>query len=189
MSDISKLPARQVDQSQDALAGLAREVLEKAEKANDDDFVKWFSSTNGAAEVWRSWKDNMLAQCRNVTQERLNWDTLPQIDKELDAKIAYDVISDFLFYIKTHPHEWRDAAPALARAVLQASDLSDAMPLREMAEREKRLREALEIFANTDNWLYGGCSDSGYPDSPDWCGDDDEPWKIAQLALAAGEQP
>ncbi len=36
MSDISKLPARQVDQSHDTLAGLAREVLEKWEQANKE---------------------------------------------------------------------------------------------------------------------------------------------------------
>ncbi len=35
MSDISKLPAHQVDQSHDALAGLAREVLRRYENAKD----------------------------------------------------------------------------------------------------------------------------------------------------------
>ncbi len=35
MSDISKLPARQVDQSHDTLAGLAREVLRRYENAKD----------------------------------------------------------------------------------------------------------------------------------------------------------
>ncbi len=81
-------------------------------------------------------------------------------------------------YLEVFNQVAANAAPALARAVLQASDLSDAMPLREMAEEvahltalwrawenvgeeqqaeSKRLREALEkartqLRATQENW-------------------------------------
>ncbi len=61
-----------------------------------DKKLDWFCKNNGAQEVHRSWRDNMLAQDRWVDAIRIKWDTLPEIDKLLDEKIAKDVIQDFL---------------------------------------------------------------------------------------------
>lgn len=55
-----------------------------------------------------------------------------------------------------------------------------------------KLKAALTRFADKGNWLYGGESDSGYPDSPDWIGDGVlhyEPWLIAETALQNARSP
>ena len=43
--------------------------------------------------------------------------------------------------------------------------------------------EALKPFSDTNNWMWGGETDCGYPYSPEWNGDDSEPWVTAQEAL------
>ncbi len=69
-----------------------------------------FCKLNGAREVHRSWRDNMLAQGRGVSPERMEWDTLPDIDKALDARISMDVIQDYLVWASS-----RAALAALSR--------------------------------------------------------------------------
>lgn len=45
--------------------------------------------------VWRSWRNNMLKQGREVAEKRMRWDTLPQQDKDLDCQIYEDVARHF----------------------------------------------------------------------------------------------
>jgi hypothetical protein len=69
-----------------------------------DGFINWFADHNGYLEVWRSWRDTMVEQGRNVPAIRMDMNTLPQNDIELDQTIAFDVIRDFVDYIQSHPH-------------------------------------------------------------------------------------
>lgn len=55
----------------------------------------------GWAEVWRSWKDNMLAQGRGVKVE-LRSLPISNVDVELDKAIAKDVVADFLVWAEAH---------------------------------------------------------------------------------------
>jgi hypothetical protein len=66
--------------------------------------IRDFCLSNGGREVHRSWRDKMLSQGRDVAKERMDWDTLPEDDKELDQTIARDVITDFIAFIQSHPH-------------------------------------------------------------------------------------
>lgn len=61
-----------------------------------------FALNNGAREVHRSWRDNMLHQGRAVSEERMNWETLSEYDKILDRQIAFDVIRDFVVWAEAH---------------------------------------------------------------------------------------
>lgn len=69
------------------------------------ELIRKFSKENGARQVWKSWRDTMLLQGRNVAPERMDWDGLAEIDKALDVQIAFDVILDFMVWFTSHPHE------------------------------------------------------------------------------------
>lgn len=73
--------------------------------AISDEMIARFAHENGAQEVWRSWRDNMLEQGRGVSEKRMNWSTLSQQDKELDANISFDVIRDFVVWWTAHEEE------------------------------------------------------------------------------------
>lgn len=64
--------------------------------------LKDFCEVNGSMELHRSWRDNMLEQDREVTESRMVYKTLAEQDKVLDAKISFDVITDFLVYCQGH---------------------------------------------------------------------------------------
>lgn len=66
--------------------------------------IRWFAERSGFIMVWESWRDNMLKQGRNVPEIRMNKETLPANDIELDTEIAFDVIDDFAFWALSHPH-------------------------------------------------------------------------------------
>jgi len=51
-----------------------------------------------------------------------------------------------------------------------------------LSNESDRMRKALEMFADRDNWLV--CvTDTGWTCAPDWVGEGEEPWKIAQDAI------
>jgi hypothetical protein len=82
-------------------------MLESQLAANEwipDSMIDNFAELNGAHEVHRSWRDNMLEQSRSVSKERMDWDTLSEQDKALDYLISRDVIRDFVIWLK---HESR----------------------------------------------------------------------------------
>lgn len=58
-------------------------------------------SQTGAFEVWRSWRDTMLAQGRDVAPKFMEL-PIPEQDMKLDATIAADVVKDFLVWVETH---------------------------------------------------------------------------------------
>lgn len=60
-----------------------------------------YAKTNGAAQVWKAWRDTMLAQGRDVTPKYMEW-PIPERDIELDATIAREVIADFLIWLEAH---------------------------------------------------------------------------------------
>lgn len=66
-----------------------------------ESLIDKYSITNGWAEVWRSWKDKMLLQKRDVKEEFLEL-PIPPRDKQLDTIIARDVIRDFLIWVEAH---------------------------------------------------------------------------------------
>jgi len=66
--------------------------------------IREFAKTSGAMQVWRTWRDTMLKQGRQVKPEYMNWVILPQRDIELDAEIAFCVIDDFITWALSHPH-------------------------------------------------------------------------------------
>jgi hypothetical protein len=55
-----------------------------------------FATTDGGREVHRSWRDHMLAQSRDVAEQRMTWETLDPLDQALDNAIALDVIRCWL---------------------------------------------------------------------------------------------
>ncbi len=61
--------------------------------------AKGFVETEGAKAVFESWRDGMLEQVRKVPSNRMHWESLDPIDKELDETIAFDVINKFLDFI------------------------------------------------------------------------------------------
>lgn len=92
------------------LWGIANEVaaLESGSRAFSNaafsnKYVLGYSSLLGATEVYRSWRDHMLAQGREIKTEQRQWETLPEQDKELDAQIAFDVIKDFATHLRLYP--------------------------------------------------------------------------------------
>lgn len=66
------------------------QTLEQLERYCDPDVGQ------GAKDVWQSWRDNMLKAGRSVKMELMYWDTLPEKDRTLDSRIAYDVILKFI---------------------------------------------------------------------------------------------
>ena len=70
-----------------------------------DEKIEWFASINGAMQVWKSWRDTMLEQGREIAPERIEWEHLLPRDRDLDAQIAFDVIIDFVNWALSHPHE------------------------------------------------------------------------------------
>jgi hypothetical protein len=55
-----------------------------------------FATNAGGREVHRSWRDHMLAQSRDVAEQRMTWETLDPLDQALDNAIALDVIRCWL---------------------------------------------------------------------------------------------
>ena len=55
-----------------------------------------YARVNGSIEVHRAWRDKMLEQSRDVPESRMEYETLSDDDKVLDATIAFEVISDYL---------------------------------------------------------------------------------------------
>lgn len=45
-------------------------------------------SAEGGEEIWRLWRDGMVAQGRHVADERMNWETLTSDDQLLDQAIS-----------------------------------------------------------------------------------------------------
>ena len=64
--------------------------------------ILFFARENGARELHRSWRDNMLEQGRQVPPGRMKWETLSEQDKELDFEIANDLYQDFYTWLKEH---------------------------------------------------------------------------------------
>lgn len=64
----------------------------------DDRLIRQYAERNGWIEVWRSWRDNMLSQGREVAQERMDFHTLSEQDVQLDKWLAEDVVQDFLIW-------------------------------------------------------------------------------------------
>lgn len=58
-----------------------------------DEYVE---SEEAGKTVWEAWCNGMQIQGREVSEERLHWETLPARDKKLDAYIAQYVIYDFI---------------------------------------------------------------------------------------------
>lgn len=57
-----------------------------------------YCEANGAATIWRAWKEKMADQNREVRSELQVW-PIPKIDQELDAAIANALLRDFLIWI------------------------------------------------------------------------------------------
>lgn len=58
-----------------------------------------FAFGNGRREVHRSWRDTMLSQNREVSNDRMSWETLSPLDKLLDEQISFDVIKDYSTWV------------------------------------------------------------------------------------------
>jgi len=64
------------------------------------DICKQYAENGGDMEVHRSWRDNMINHGREVSCERMNWETLPFIDRKLDENIAFDIAWDFIGWLQ-----------------------------------------------------------------------------------------
>jgi hypothetical protein len=62
-----------------------------------------YAKKYGCKAIHRIWRDEMIQQKREVIKERMSWDTLPDNDKALDSKIAYEIIMDWFTYMYGEP--------------------------------------------------------------------------------------
>ncbi len=83
---------RQLAEAQAGAAALRSALL-------GEEIRRSYADSCGYLEVWRSWRDTMLAQGRNVPAHRMAAETLPQEDIDLDKVIAYDVVNDFVTWL------------------------------------------------------------------------------------------
>lgn len=67
----------------------------------DTNIIELYAEKNGALQVWKSWRDTMLAQGRSVNEKFMEL-PIPEQDMKLDAQIAKDVIDDFLTWAASH---------------------------------------------------------------------------------------
>ena len=67
----------------------------------NDKLIAEYANVNGAAQVWKAWRDTMLSQGRNVDEKFLSW-PIPNRDISLDANIAFAVVDDFLAWAEAH---------------------------------------------------------------------------------------
>lgn len=63
------------------------------------DAVKAFCEIKGAEILFIAWRNHMIGQGRDVPEERLNWATLPDQDKELDRLIAEEILLYFATFV------------------------------------------------------------------------------------------
>lgn len=63
--------------------------------------VEEYAKESGAVQVWKTWRDTMLEQGREVSSKFTRL-PIPDPDMRLDARIAQDVIDDFLAWIDAH---------------------------------------------------------------------------------------
>ncbi len=86
---------------------MTRDEIKKLIANSNTETIKQFAKHNGALQVWKSWRDTMLQQNREVNPKFMDL-PIPERDMELDAQIAFDVISDFIFWASSHPHKGED---------------------------------------------------------------------------------
>lgn len=70
--------------------------------AFSEDTIREFSRVNGAYEVHLTWKNTKLKQGRDIPDHQRKFSELPEQDVELDREVAFNVISDYIVYIRTH---------------------------------------------------------------------------------------
>lgn len=61
--------------------------------------IQEWAETQGAHDVWEAWRDGMILQKRDVADNRLNWDTLPEQDQRLDVYIATRILARFILHL------------------------------------------------------------------------------------------
>jgi hypothetical protein len=69
-----------------------------------DESIASFAEFNGAAELLRSWCEHMLPKGRNPDPDYLKTDAAFIQERERLARIAYEVILDFVDWATSHPH-------------------------------------------------------------------------------------
>lgn len=62
--------------------------------------VKKFSEKIGNRIVWLTWYKEMKRQGREVKEHQHSWETLPENDKDLDKIISYQLIIEFLIWLR-----------------------------------------------------------------------------------------
>jgi hypothetical protein len=77
------------------------EVTPNVDLGNES-YIIDYCKRSGAMTVWRSWRDTMLKYYREVDEDHMNWFSVPDRDKSLDAYIAYAVVKDFLEWLGEH---------------------------------------------------------------------------------------
>lgn len=55
--------------------------------------------TEGGKALHASWRDRMIGQGRDVSVERMHWETLADQDKALDQGIARDAVLAYLTWL------------------------------------------------------------------------------------------
>lgn len=87
----------------------ARRIISICNWLLDDLSLLCFTTQDGAREVHRAWRDTMLAQGREVAAEKMEWETLSEHDKALDALVAHGVIRSFAMWALNHDGFWATA--------------------------------------------------------------------------------
>lgn len=84
----------------------ARQIISVMNFLRDDDLLRKFAQEiGGAREVHRAWRDTRLVQGRYVEEKRLEWGKLDELDRQLAATIAFDLLRDFAVWARSHDAE------------------------------------------------------------------------------------
>ena len=73
----------------------------------DRGVIEDYAYSIGRMEIYRAWRDNMLRQGRGIKTHQKQWDTLPEQDRVLDARIAMAVIRDYGIHISARLYRKR----------------------------------------------------------------------------------
>ena len=122
------------------------------------DAIEQFVKMNAGRELHRAWRDNMIDQGRKVSAERMEWESLPHQDKELDKMIAREVLTDFVFWM--HFSHFQEHLVALSALDSDADFKPDPPPCNNCGGTGDA-----QGFSN-EPYLCPKCNGSGYfPDS------------------------
>jgi hypothetical protein len=94
-------------------------------------FDQWCRQ-RGAQAVWQAWRDGMLRQGREVSPERMSFESLSDRDKSLDLRIAFEVMGSLFSFLSAQP-----AVEAVSAERVEQQEADTILALDSMAKMYK----------------------------------------------------